>query len=175
MFPESAPQITPDEKFRILMNALSNNPDLQKKMIPDIELIRELAPELERKVWQIATGLYGKINCHGTSLYLIGMTEKPKAVSPITGKNNEMSNYLKAMKKNETLQPGSLVCYKSYPGDGYSYIPHSGILLSSKRGSLFLLHKGGYNDPIKVEPVEEVFKDIKNIRGSQELESYSLK
>ena len=92
-----------------------------------------------------------------------------------TGKNNEMSNYLKAMKKNETLQPGSLVCYKSYPGDDYSFIPHSGILLSSKRGSLFLLHKGGYNDPIKVEPVEEVFKDIKNIRGSQELESYSLK
>ncbi|OGI66268.1 hypothetical protein A3A95_01965 [Candidatus Nomurabacteria bacterium RIFCSPLOWO2_01_FULL_39_18] len=170
MFKEQQPPTNPNEQFSQLMNLLADRPDLKQKMVPDILLIQELAPELERKVLQIASGFYGKINCNGTSVYLIGLTEKPMRVSPI----KEMIEYLKSMTRNKELLPGSLVCYTAHPGLGEVYVPHSGILFLSKSGEQLVLHKPSYEDPLKIEPIEKAF-DLKNVRGAGELESYSLK
>ena len=56
MFRELQPTQNPAILFSQLMNKLSTDPALKERLAPDFSIIHELAPELERRVLEIAQG-----------------------------------------------------------------------------------------------------------------------
>ena len=157
-------ETNPDILFSQLMNRLADNPIEKERLVPCFALLHELAPDLERKVLQIASGLYGDINCHGASMYLIGFTNKPQAVQPV-----EMSNLVESMTSSTESNSRSLVILRRTHSS--EIVAHSGILLTTQDGRKLILHKEGYDYPFKIEPAENAFPKMSIDR----LQFYSLR
>ena len=161
MYQNEHSQINPDRLVEIILYVLNENPSLVNKLpkITDFDRIRTLAPDLVPTVLGIASEIYGKINCHGASASLVGLTSgKPVPISPY-----DMPQRLNEMVQNDSLVSRSLVCARI--GDA---VAHSGILLTSDGPKSLILHKGGYNNPFEITELQLLF-------GNSEVESYSLK
>lgn len=153
-------QISDADLADVILYALDRDPSLVDKLpnIKEFDRIKALAPDLVPVILGIAAGRYGKINCHGASASLIGLTiGQPVAINPY-----DMPKRLEDMVLNGMLVPRSLVCARIRDA-----VAHSGLLLTLDGRNSLVLHKGGYNAPFEVTELHMLF-------GNSNVESYSL-
>ncbi len=147
-------------QLRAFFEMLEKLPEAKSRLkaIRDIKQIQEIAPSYEHKALTIASGLYGKINCHGAALYFAGALTEPKQVI-----YSDLDSYLPT--KNPGLKVGSLVFARAFGKTPN----HSGVLLTLDGSNSLIIHKGGFDNPIEVIKLTDVFPT--NLRN---IESYSF-
>ncbi len=110
--------------------------------------LEKFDPALSRKVENLE--LMGvKINCHGAAAYLSGLSfDTPKGISP-----EDMYHQVSYLEKTKAPAKGDVALVFID-----NLVAHSGLVIENKNGEPILLHKGGYNEPFKIEPAHSAFK-----------------
>lgn len=123
------------------------------KAIDGYQLLKDWNNDVLAKTLVMASGVYGPINCHTAAAYLSGATHEPIRIDSIDGSNMTLKELTKSkMTKQKNIKEGSLVC-AFLGGIGI----HSGYVIRADGPNSLILHKGGFNDPFKVEPLDKVF------------------
>ncbi|NTV24008.1 MAG: hypothetical protein HGA85_06600 [Nanoarchaeota archaeon] len=122
------------------------------------------APHLFGRVIALSSGVYGNVNCHTSSLYLMGAIPEPVRVHPWPTKGElYMGDILERLMPLEKIEYGCLVTKRGRVG----IIPHSGIAITSAGRESLILSKLGTEKIFDVQPLREAFRPA--------VEYYSLK
>ena len=144
------------------------NPEFLQNKELFYETLKQLAPDLEKKCREI-NDPKNHVNCHGASLFLLGLRNQAGSVSTMS----EMPNIVASMKEVTTPLKGVLVCYEATNGAGQVYIPHPGVLVSDSNNNFFVLHKPSHEEELRIDTINKAFANQKLTQGASELEFYS--